>query len=121
MIQKLIPLIYFYLLSLIGMVLLIIGVFHSIHFIAGISVYERYPLEYGGAERCLIQPAPVSEKETDAAFSSEQARKECLDGLEEERMRTKAKDLEESIAFTVVGLLVFSSHFYLARKTRREK
>lgn len=118
--QKLIPVIYFYLLSLIGMVLIIIGVFNLTHYIVGVTAYEKYPLSYG-EDRCLIQPMtqtdPTGEKMVDPAFSEEQ----CLEGLEAERQREKVKDLEESISFTVIGIIVFSSHFYFARKTHAHK
>lgn len=102
------------------MILLIIGIFNSIHYVVGITAYDEYPLSYGGEERCYVQPAPV-EREVQSQESEKEVRERCLEGLEEERRRTKVDDLEKSIAFTTIGLLVFSSHFYFARKTRKEK
>lgn len=114
--SKLIPVIYFYLLSLIGMVLIIIGVFNLTHYVIGVSAYDKYPLPYG-EDRCTAVPGmvePGGKEIVDPEFSE----KKCLEGLELERQREKVKDLEESISFTVIGLLVFSTHFYFARKTR---
>ncbi len=111
--------IYFYLLSAVGIVLLIIGVFNSFHYVVGITAYDKYPLKYGNESRCQYMPIPAKEisAETPAdTVDQEKAKKECLDSLEVERKNTKVDDLEKSIAFTVIGLLVFASHFYFARK-----
>ena len=117
--QKLIPTIYFYLLSAVGVVLFIIGIFNSFHYVAGVTAYDKYPLKYGNESRCQYIVAPVKEGSTEASLDSETAertKRECLDSLEVERQNTKIDDLEKSISFTVVGLLVFATHFYFARK-----
>jgi hypothetical protein len=126
--QKLIPTIYFYLLSLIGMGLVIIGVFNAVHYVVGVTAYEKYPLPYGGDDRCAYMPVPAEPviMPTDGSMSvaptnpkiDAEAKEACLEGLESERQREKIKDLEEAISFTLIGLVVFSSHFYFARKTK---
>lgn len=117
--QKLIPTIYFYLLSAIGMVLLIIGLFNSVHFVTGIISYDKYPLRQGAESRCDYMPVPVSIDETkETASNAAEAKEDCLKSLEKERATTKADDLEKSISFTAIGLLVFSIHFYFARKQK---
>ena len=120
--QKLIPTIYFYVLSAVGMVLFIIGLFNSIHYIVGITAYDKYPLRYGAESRCDYMPraVPIVEgtKETIETKETEGAKEDCLKSLEKERETTKADDLEKSIAFTIIGLLVFGSHFYFARKQK---
>ncbi|GEM_PF-2193554 len=115
--QKLIPVIYFYLLSVIGMGLFIIGLFNAIHFVVGISVYEKYPLRYGDETRCsyMYQPMPVEGQKGDTR-SEKEVKDECLQSLDRERQNTKVDDLEKSFAFTIIGLLVFGTHFYFARK-----
>ncbi len=119
--QKLIPTIYFYLLSAIGMVLLIIGLFNSVHFITGITAYDKYPLRFGAESRCeyIAKPVPVEETPLRSSSSAGQAKEDCLKSLEKERATTKADDLEKSISFTTIGLLVFSIHFYFARQQRK--
>jgi len=115
MVQKLIPTIYFYLLSAIGMVLLIIGLFNTAHFIAGITVYDKYPLRYGNETRCEYMPMEPQPAKGESV-PPQQTKKECLDSLDKERLTTKADDLEKSISFTAIGLFVFLIHFYFARR-----
>ena len=122
--QKLIPTIYFYVLSSVGMVLFIIGLFNSIHYIVGITVYDKYPLGYGPDSRCeYLMPKPAlpegQKQQTKSDIEIEQETKEeCLKSVETERQSKKVDDLEKSIAFTVIGLLVFGTHFYFARRQR---
>ena len=122
--QKLIPTIYFYVLSAIGMVLFIIGLFNSIHYVVGITAYDKYPLGYGPDSRCeymMTKPA-LPEGQTQPTQSDKDAEKkakeDCLKSVETERQNKKVDDLEKSLAFTIIGLLVFGSHFYFARKQR---
>ncbi len=116
--QKLIPTIYFYLLSAIGMVLLIIGLFNATHFITGITSYDKYPLRQGAESRCDYMPQPVLSGETKATKGIDETKENCLKSLEKERATTKADDLEKSISFTAIGFLVFLTHFYFARQQR---
>jgi hypothetical protein len=121
--QKLIPTIYFYVLSAIGMVLFIVGLFNSIHYIVGVTVYDKYPLGYGPDSRCEYMPKPVLlEGQTQPTQSDKEEEKkikeECLKSVETERQSKKVDDLEKSIAFSVIGLLVFSTHFYFARRQK---
>lgn len=114
--QKLIPTIYFYLLSAVGMVLIIVGLFNASHFIAGTFVYEKYPLRYGTEyERCEYRSELVGiDVKPQAAFSKE----DCYKGLESERQQKKVEDIENALAFTLIGLFIFSLHFYFARKQK---
>lgn len=114
--NKLISTIYFYLLSAIGMVLLIIGLFNSVHFITGIAAYDKYPLRNGTEARCDYLPQPIPLDGQKIAPSN--TKEDCLKSLEKERVATKADDLEKSISFTAIGLLVFGIHFYYARKQK---
>ena len=121
--QKLIPTIYFYLLSAVGVVLFIIGLFNSIHYIVSITAYDKYPLKYQGESRCEYMPKPVTidgqkdiQSDAKARAASDAAREECLKSLEKERANTKIADLEKAISFTTIGLLVFAIHFYFARR-----
>lgn len=118
--QKLIPILYFYILSIIGMVLFIIGLFHTFHYVIGTTMYEKYPLRYNAESRCdfIGRPVPLDAKAT--LEVNKEVKSDCLKSLEQERINTKIDDLEKSIAFTIIGLLVFGIHFYLARKERRE-
>lgn len=121
--QKLIPTIYSYVLSAVGMGLFIFGLFNSAHYIVGITAYDKYPLRYGGEEsRCFYMPRailPEGAVQEESNLDVERKQKaECLKSIEVERKNTKASDLEKSITFTGIGILVFSTHFYFARKQR---
>lgn len=109
--NKLIPTIYFYVLSLIGFILLIIGIFASIHYVVNVTQYSQYPLGYDGPQRCAMQPA-IAEKPTEPNTS----REDCLKGIEQERKQLQVTDLEKAISFTLIGLIVFCIHFYYARR-----
>ena len=113
---KVIPTIYFYLLSAVGMVLFIIGLFNSIHYIVGITAYDKYPLKYQGESRCEYMPKPVMVEGQKDVQSEGKVKEECLKSLEKERANTKIDDLEKAISFTTIGLLVFAIHFYFARR-----
>jgi len=121
--QKLIPTIYFYVLSAVGVVLFIIGLFNSIHFVVGITVYDKYPLGYAPESRCDYMPkVALPEGQTQPTKSDKEEEKkvkqECLKSVETERQNKKVDDLEKSIAFTTIGLLIFAIHFYFARKQK---
>ncbi|MDO8583099.1 MAG: hypothetical protein Q7R51_01050, partial [bacterium] len=73
---------------------------------------------YGAESRCdyMSKAIPVVGAIDDA--KSDTTKEDCLKSLEKERSTTKADDLEKSISFTAIGLLVFLSHFYFARKQK---
>lgn len=106
------------------MVLFIIGLFNSIHYVVGIKAYDKYPLGYGPDSRCeYMMPKPaLPEGQTQPTVSDKEAEQktkdECLKSVETERLNKKVDDLEKSIAFTAIGLLVFAIHFYFARKQK---
>jgi len=114
---KLIPQIYFYVVSLIGLVLLIIGVFADVHYIINISSGGPYPLAYSLPERCSTPmfAVPAGEKQVPDAQSTYAA---CVKSVEDERRATQRNDLEKALSFTIVGLIVFGIHFYFARKQK---
>ncbi len=116
--QKLIPTIYFYLVSLIGFVLLIIGIFASIHYVVNTTQFPKYPLGYDATQRCapiqlmpvkapagVVQPAQIP-----TSYES------CVAQVEQERKQLQIQDLEKAISFTLIGLLVFTTHFFYARR-----
>jgi len=63
-------------------------------------------------------PKPVPIEGQKGSQSDGESKEECLKSLETERKSTKIDDLEKSLAFTIIGLLVFGTHFYFARKQR---
>ena len=119
--SKTIPVLYFYLLSAVGMILIIIGLFNSFKYAVNTIAYDKYPLQYGSEMRCTTMYPPFSSAETvpqkEKALPNEKIKEDCLKGLEEERQIQKVNDLQNSIAYTVIGSLVFGIHFYFARST----
>ncbi len=118
-VQKLISILYFYILSIVGMVLIIIGLFNAFHFIVGITAYGKYPLRYNAESQCSYIYKPMSVDMQKDSRSDKEIKDECLQGLEKERMNAKIDDLEKSVAFTIIGLLIFGSDFYFARKEKK--
>ena len=116
--SRLIPTIYFYLLSLVGIVLLIIGIFASIHFVSGVLVYSKYPLSNGTENQCMysVPQVPPGEKQPLETYKDQY--NTCTKNLEDQRILTKKQDLEKALSFTLIGLLVFGIHFYFARKQK---
>ncbi len=156
--QKLIPLIYFYTVSLAGLGLLIVGVFADVHFLVNKLSYSEYPLPYLVVAPC-VQPEPPmpimmqgSGVTTNGTVSSGAVTIEkgvvtktlqpvpsgaptiapvqitsravmpnffyanCEKQTAEERKQAEVADLEKALSFTLVGLILFSIHFYYARK-----
>ncbi len=115
---KLISIIYFYLVSIIALILLIIGVFHIISFTLNVTQFDKYPLTYG-EDRCIMaEPLPASDSKqavTDASVTAKQ-RTVCLSQLEIERKQRKVNDIKNAIAFPLLGLVLFFIHFPIALK-----
>ena len=114
--HKTIPLLYFYTVSLIGFVLLIIGIFSSIHYFVNISSYTDYPLGYIPETRCAPMQAPpqVVPGKIDTT-QTQQSYLDCIKNIQAERQILKTKDAEKALSFTIIGLLVFGIHFAYAR------
>lgn len=127
---KLISLIYFYLVSIIGLILLIIGIYNAVTFTVNITQYEEYPLRYVGNEECGY-PARSAEpiKPIDNAVLAPtttpeeltQQKKICEDRVERERKKQKVDDLKNSIYFTLTGVILLAIHLPIALRKSSEK
>ncbi len=121
---KLISLIYFYVVSTIGLVLIIIGVFHTVNFIINSTQYDMYPLRYSSAscEYPYLNPKgpyPASldvQPATPSAGERMKQVQECETLASLDRKQHRLDDLKNAITFSLVGILVFGIHFPLARK-----
>jgi hypothetical protein len=125
---KFIATIYFYLLSLIGVVLIVIGVFNIVNLAVNLTQFDKYPLRYG-SENCdnypfsynssFAAPAkilPDGRESTPSAQELEKQQKVCRDSAEMERKQHRVEDIKNAIAFPLVGLLLFLIHFPQAKK-----
>lgn len=100
------------------MILLIIGLFYTFHFIVKITAYDKYPLQYSNAEsRC--DSVPTITNDQGESIPDKQRVGDCTKELESDRRNTRIDDIEKSISFTGIGLFVFVIHFYLGRKERK--
>jgi hypothetical protein len=115
---KLIPSIYFYVVSLIGLILLIIGVFSDVHYFVNVSSGSVYPLPYSGPERCVVPVPAISGAPEKQTPDAQKVYQDCLKSVEEERRTTQRNDLEKALSYTIVGAIVFGIHFYFARKQK---
>ncbi len=129
---KYIGLIYFYLVSAISLVILFFGVYHSVSLVLNITQFEKYPLYYSN-EDCEMNPlynpkgpyypaietqesiAPVAA--TPSAQESERQKMLCEKRVETERKQRKLDDIRNAFTFSLVGLFLFTTHFYFARKS----
>lgn len=114
--HKLIPSIYFYVVSLIGLVLLLIGLFGLVHYVIGVTAYPNYPLNPFEESRCLNmvpQPLPGSGQNQEV---SQQSKNECEKTIENERTHQKTDDLEKALSFSIIGGILFAIHFSWTRK-----
>lgn len=123
--------------------LLIIGIFASIHFSVNIISFSEYPLANDLQQCPPIYPQPLmlkggsSSQSANALFAHPPIIAQpitppspttqpgmypypyyynCNERLAREREQAKASDLEKALSFTLIGLLVFSIHFYYARR-----
>ena len=131
MVGRLIGLIYFYLVSVIALILLVIGIHSSVTFVLNITQYDQYPPRYIG-EDCGsisspyykspygIDPA-VPNQATLSAEEKAEMKKQCETRVDFERKQHKLEDIRNAIVFTLVGAVLFLIHFPQARKLSQEK
>src|SRR3989338_7146578 len=107
---------YFYLVSAISLVVLVIGIFHTVTFIVNSTMYEKYPLRWGGVDNCEDSPysfakpiMPAEEKwATSSAEEKEKALEVCRKNQEQERRQHRVEDIKNAVTFSLVGILLFS-------------
>ncbi|MBI3109696.1 hypothetical protein HYZ06_01505 [Candidatus Daviesbacteria bacterium] len=129
---KIIATIYFYVISAASLALIVIGIFNTVNFIINSTQYEKYPLRYpqGSCENYPFKFGPYPAMDvrgmpaTPSATlgtgpSAQELEKQKQDCLKQENALSKQQkidDLKNAITFTLVGLVLFSIHFPLARK-----
>ena len=121
---KTIATIYFYLISAASLALIVIGIFNTVNFFINITQYDKYPLRYsqGDCEGGFGYPMPYKIMPTDgieatpSAQDLEKQKQVCQKQQEQDRKQHKIEDVRNAITFTLVGLVLFSIHFPLARK-----
>jgi hypothetical protein len=135
---KTIATIYFYLISVGAIILMVIGIFHSVTFLINSTQYEKYPLRYervpscdfatdgqyvGGPFAPPVKVIPSSElgvtgitPATPSAGEIQRAKENCLKNEEADRIQHRVDDMKNAITFTLVGAVLFLIHFPQARK-----
>ena len=122
--MKIIAAAYFYIISAASLALIVIGIFNAVNFAINSTQYDKYPLRYpqgdcggGFGYPMPYKTMPIDGREsTPSATDLEKQKQLCLKQQELDRRQHKIEDLKNSIAFTLVGLILFSIHFPLARK-----
>lgn len=127
---RLISLIYFYLVSVIGLILLIIGLYNSVSYGFNVTQYDKYPLRYAGNENCEFisrSAAPVKPLVAPDAMPTidnieiDRQTKECETRVERERKQAMVDDMKNSVFFTLVGAILLAIHLPIAVKKSSEK
>jgi hypothetical protein len=127
---KQISLIYFYLVSIIGIVLLVVGIYNVVTYTINVTQYDNYPLRYQETD-CDVNPyqfgGPTPYKPngepTPASPSAENVSAQVASCKKQQALLRKQQqfdDLRSSIVFTGAGLVLFIIHFYMARKHSKD-
>ncbi len=120
---KTIATIYFYVISAASLLLIVIGIFNAVNLGINFTQYDKYPLRYPQGN-CEIYPykygpypaMEVARPSTPSAKELAQSQKSCLAQEELERKQHKVEDIKNTVTFTLVGIILFSIHFPLARR-----
>lgn len=123
---KTIATIYFFVISAASLALIVIGIFNAVNFVINSTQYDQYPLRYpqgsceyfpekygGPTTPARLSWEPIS---TQSAQEVEKQKLMCMQQEEQERKQHLIDDLKNAITFTLVGIILFSIHFPLARK-----
>ena len=122
---KTIATMYFYIISAVSLALIVIGIFHGVTFFVNLTMYDKYPLRYGPGGDCeagFAYPRPyevMPAKGVESTPSAQEIAKQkqlCIKQQELDRKQHKIEDLEKTVTFSLVGVILFSIHFPLARK-----
>lgn len=122
---KTIATIYFYIISAASLALIVIGIFNGVNFVINSTQYDKYPLRYGPGGDCEggfgypmpMKVSPIDGREsTPSAKDLEKQKQICLKQQELDRKQHKIEDLKNALTFTLIGIVLFSIHFPLARK-----
>lgn len=121
---------YFYLVSTASLALIVTGIFYAFSFIINLTQFDKYPLKYGPGISCedsyaFVMPLPPKVFPIEGVESSpssqelEKQKEICLRQQALERKEHKIEDMKNAVAFGLIGLVLFSIHFPLARKQSR--
>jgi predicted nucleic acid-binding Zn ribbon protein len=116
---KTISQLYFYLISALSLIFIIIGIYNAVTFGVNMSQFEKYPLQFGGDDRCaynMPHPPGVDPKTQVSPEDQKKQNEICLNQLELERKQHKVNDIKNAITFTLIGIILFSIHFPTALK-----
>ena len=121
---KTIATIYFYIVSAASLALIVIGIFNGVNFFINSTQYDKYPLKYsqGNCEGYPYKFGPYPAMDvrglpaTPSAKEMEEQKKACIKQEDELSKKQKIDDLKNAITFSLVGSVLFSIHFPLARK-----
>lgn len=124
--SNLIKTIYLYVFSGLGLGLFLFGVFSGVFFLVNVTQFDKYPLQTYEETQCdyphygpYAKPVPIGEETREATPSSqefEEQERKCEERLELTRQRKKVDDATRTLAFLIIGSLVFIPHWRMARK-----
>ena len=132
---KQIGIVYYYLVSIAGLVLIVLGLYHSANLFVNLTQYDKYPLKYGMIDECNY-PMPMAVKGMmgqipQVASNSGSAsgslplnnprkyQRSCEVRIELQRKEHRIEDIKNALTFTLIGVALFLFHFPQARKQSR--
>ena len=120
---KTIATMYFYIISAASLALIVIGIFNGVNFVINSTQYDKYPLRYGPGGDCeggvgypVPMKSPIAIESTHSAKDLEKQKQLCLKQQDLDRKQHKVTDIKNTLTFTLIGAVLFSIHFPLARK-----
>jgi len=118
--QSLIKVLYYYGFAALGLVLLIIGIFHTSQYIVKKAFLPKYHLgfEENRCDYTRMEPAAVKSDQPEQNIQTkEDEQKRCLVNLEEFRKFKEVTDIAGSLTLIVLGAILFGFHFKKSRET----
>lgn len=119
--------IYFYLISTVSLILIVIGIFNGVNFAINSTQYDKYPLRYGPSGDCdyvtAYKAMPVPETLYSATPSAEEVKRQkesCEKNQEADRKEHRINDIKSAVTFTFIGVILFMIHFSQARKFSKD-
>lgn len=118
--------VYFYIISAASLALIVLGIFSAVNFLINSTFYDKYPLRYGPGGDCdggfgypapyKVMPLNDGAESSPSAKDIEKQKQLCVKQQEADRKQHKIDDIKHAVTFTLVGTVLFSIHFPLARK-----
>jgi hypothetical protein len=112
--SHLVKTIYLYVVSVIGVIMIATGVIGLVNTTVKLIVFDKYPVPY--YTDFVKEPAVTGAKDERTAEQKAQDELKAEERRDQTRKEQMVNDLTDGIALTVVGSVLYTYHWRLARK-----